>query len=223
MKILLAEDDKFLGEGLSMILRDNGYAVDLVMTGPEADLALSVAEYDLLILDLGLPKMDGLEVMRRARSRACAIPILILTARDGLEDRVAGLDLGANDYIGKPFELPELEARIRALLRKDLWSNRMEVSFSKLHFNTLTRVATIDGQPLELSARELSVLECLLQRLGRLVNKDQLAASMSSWDEDLSYNALGITIHRLRKKLEPFGITVRAVRGLGYRLETGET
>lgn len=222
MKILLAEDDKFLAEGLSMILRDNGYAVDLALTGSEADIALSIAEYDLLILDLGLPKMDGLEVMRRVRSRACAIPILILTARDGLEDRVAGLDLGANDYISKPFELPELEARIRALLRKDLWSNRTEVSFSKLQFNTVSRVANIDGQPLELSARELSVLECLLQRVGRLVNKDQLAASMSSWEEELSYNALGITIHRLRKKLEPFGITVRAVRGLGYRLETGE-
>lgn len=220
MKILLAEDDRFLAEGLSMILRDNGYAVDIAPTGPEADLALSVSEYDLLILDLGLPKMDGLEVMRRVRSRACSIPILILTARDRLEDRVAGLDLGANDYITKPFELPELEARVRALLRKDLWSNRTEVRFSKLEFNTVTRVARIDEQPLELSARELAVLECLLQRVGRLVNKDQLAASLSSWEEDLSHNALGITVHRLRKKLEQFGITVRAIRGLGYRLET---
>ena len=220
MKILLAEDDKFLAQGLSLILRDNGYAVDLASTGPEADMALTVNEYDLLILDLGLPKMDGLEVMQKMRSRGRSTPILILTARDRLEDRVMGLDLGANDYITKPFELPELEARIRALLRKDLWSNKTEVTFSKLHFNTVTRVATIDGATLELTARELAVLECLLQRIGRLVSKDQLAASLSNWDEDLSFNALGITVHRLRKKLEQGGITVRAVRGLGYRLET---
>lgn len=220
MKILLAEDDKYLAQGLSMILRDNGYAVDLAMTGPEADVALSVSEYDLLILDLGLPKMDGLEVMQRMKNRGISTPILILTARDRLEDRVQGLDLGANDYITKPFELPELEARVRALLRKDLWANRTEVTFSRLHFNTVSRTATVNSIPLDFTARELAVLECLLQRVGRLVSKDQLAASLSNWDEDLSFNALGITIHRLRKKLEQHQITIRAIRGLGYRLET---
>ncbi len=220
MKILLAEDDKLLAEGLSMILRDNGYMVDLASTGTDADYALTVSEYDLLILDLGLPKMDGLEVMRRMRSRGLSIPVLVLTARDSIEDRVAGLDCGANDYIGKPFEIPELEARIRALLRKDHWANRTEVSLGKLDFNTVSRVASVEGTPLELSARELALLECLLQRLGRLVNKEQLATLLSSWDEEITLNALGISVHRLRKKLEPHGITVRAIRGLGYRLET---
>lgn len=222
MKILLAEDDRFLADGLSMVLKDGGYSVDVAGTGVEADLALNVNAYDLLILDLGLPRMDGIEVIRRVRGRGQALPILILTARDSLNDRVLGLDIGANDYITKPFQVPELEARIRALLRKDVWGNRHEIVFEQLHFDTSSRVASVNGESLDLSARELALLEIFLQRLGRLVDKTKIASSLSNWEEDLTHNAVGITIHRLRKKLEIHGITISAVRGLGYRLEKAE-
>ncbi|MBX9567591.1 MAG: response regulator transcription factor [Candidatus Obscuribacterales bacterium] len=222
MKILLAEDDRFLADGLSMVLKDSGYAVDLAANGVEADLALNVNAYDLLILDLGLPKMDGIEVIKRVRGRGQSLPILVLTARDSLNDRVFGLDVGANDYITKPFQVPELEARIRALLRKDVWANRNEIVFEQLHYDTSTRIATVNGEILDLSAREVALLEIFLQRLGRLVDKSKIARALSNWEEDLSHNAVGITIHRLRKKLEAHGITISAVRGLGYRLEKAE-
>lgn len=219
MKILLAEDDSFLAEGLSMVLRDNGYSVDVEPNGLNADSAVGMNQYDLLILDLGLPKLDGLDVLKRIRGRGQTIPILILTARDRLEDRVKGLDLGANDYITKPFELPELEARIRALIRKESWSNHTEISFGNLTFNTVSRVAFIEGEPLELTAREVAVLEIFLQRVGATIPKDRLTDLLSSWDEEVSENAVGIIVHRLRKKLEPSDVTIRALRGLGYRLE----
>jgi DNA-binding response OmpR family regulator len=222
MKILLAEDDRFLADGLSMVLKDSGYSVDMAANGVEADLALNVNSYDLLILDLGLPRMDGIEVIKRVRGRGQSLPILVLTARDSLNDRVFGLDVGANDYITKPFQVPELEARIRALLRKDAWANRHEISFENLHYDTSTRVVTVNGEVLDLSAREIALLEIFLQRLGRLVDKAKIASILSNWEEDLTHNAVGITVHRLRKKLESYGITIRAVRRLGYRLEKAE-
>jgi DNA-binding response OmpR family regulator len=219
MRILIAEDDQLLADGLSMVLRDNGYAIDIAPTGADADAALMSGIYDLLILDLGLPSLNGLEILKRLRDREQTLPVLILTARDRLEDRVLGLDLGANDYITKPFALPELEARIRALLRKNLWSNRREITFGSLSFNTASRVVTANQQVLDLSARELAVLEILLQRLGQAVNKDQITDLVSSWDLEVTGNAIVIAIHRLRKKLEDHGITIKASRGLGYRLE----
>lgn len=219
MRILIAEDDQLLADGLSMILKDNGYAIDIAPTGTDADAALMSGIYDLLILDLGLPQLNGLEVLKRLRDREQELPVLILTARDRLEDRVSGLDLGANDYIAKPFQLPELEARIRALLRKNLWSNRTEISFGSLSFNTVTRVVTVNKQALELSARELAVLEILMQRLGQTVSKDLITDLISSWDAEVTENAIVITCHRLRKKLEEHAITIKASRGLGYRLE----
>lgn len=222
MKILVAEDDRFLADGLSMVLRDSGYSVDMAANGVEADLALNVNSYDLLILDLGLPRMDGIEVIKRVRGRGQSLPILVLTARDSLNDRVFGLDVGANDYITKPFQVPELEARIRALLRKDAWANRHDISFENLHYDTATRAVSANGEILELSAREIALLEIFLQRLGRLVDKAKIASILSNWEVDLTHNAVGITVHRLRKKLENYGITIRAVRGLGYRLEKAE-
>lgn len=219
MRILLAEDDRFLADGLLLVLKDGGYAVDVAATGIEADIALSETPYDLLILDLGLPKLDGMELLKRLRNRGQSLPVLILTARDRLEDRVSGLDLGANDYMTKPFQLPELEARIRALLRKDQWANRTEVSFGPLCFNTVTRTPTVDGTPIELSARELAILEIMIQRVGRIISKEHITDMLSSWDTEVTFNAIGIAVHRLRKKLEPFGITIRAIRGLGYRIE----
>lgn len=219
MRILLAEDDRFLADGLSLVLKDGGYAVDIACTGVDADIALTQTPYDLLILDLGLPKLDGMDLLTRLRNRGQTLPVLILTARDRLEDRVSGLDLGANDYMTKPFQLPELEARIRALLRKDQWANRTEVIFGPLSFNTVTRTPTVDGNPIELSARELAILEIMIQRIGRIISKDQITDLLSSWDTEITYNAIGIAVHRLRKKLEPHGITIRAIRGLGYRIE----
>lgn len=215
----MAEDDLFLADGLSMVLRDNGYLIDVVANGFDADTALANGPYDLLILDLGLPKVDGLELLKRIRARGQNLPVLVLTARDRLEDRVTGLDLGANDYLTKPFQLPELEARIRALLRKDQWANRTRIRFGALEFNTVTRVVQAEGQPLDLSARELAVLEIMLLRLGALVSKEQMIDQLSSWDSEITGNAVGISVHRLRKKLEKHGLTVNAVRGLGYRLE----
>lgn len=219
MRILIAEDDQLLADGLSMVLRDNGYAVDIAASGYEADAVLIDGPYDLLVLDLGLPKLDGIEVLKALRARGQTLPVLILTARDRLEDRVRGLDMGANDYLTKPFELPELEARIRALLRKDLWASRTQVAFGPLQFDTATRVAKVDGKEMVLSARELAVLEVMLQRLGRTVSRDQLTDMLSSWDSEVTGNAVVITVHRLRKKLEEFGLTIRSSRNLGYRLE----
>lgn len=219
MRILLAEDDRFLADGLSLVLKDGGYAVDVAATGIDADSALTQVPYDLLILDLGLPKLDGMELLKRIRNRGQLLPVLILTARDRLEDRVTGLDLGANDYLTKPFQLPELEARIRALLRKDQWANRTEVTFGPLTFNTVTRTPTVDGASIEVSARELAILEIMIQRIGRIVSKDQITDLLSSWDTEITFNAIGIAVHRLRKKLEPYGITIKAIRGLGYRIE----
>jgi len=219
MRLLLAEDDHFLADGLSMVLRDNGYAIDVVSSGLDAEGALNQGPYDLLILDLGLPKLDGLELLKRMRAKGQSIPVLVVTARDRLEDRIRGLDLGASDYITKPFEVPELEARVRALLRKDQWANLTKVVYGPLHFDTVNRTATVLGNALNLSARELAILEILLQRVGRVVSKEQLTDQLSSWDEEVTANAVGINIHRLRKKLEQYGLTINAARGLGYRLE----
>lgn len=222
MRLLLAEDDQFLADGLYIVLRDNGYAIDVVSNGDDADAALTDGPYDLVILDLGLPQLDGLDVLKRMRARGQTLPVIILTARDGLQDRVNGLDLGANDYITKPFAVPELEARVRALLRKEQWANLSEVSFGVLRFNTATREAAIENAILDLSAREVGVLEILLRRLGGIVSKEQLMDQLSSWDEEVTPNAVGINVHRLRKKLEPHGLTIRAIRGLGYRLEKSD-
>jgi two-component system OmpR family response regulator len=219
MRILLAEDDQFLANGLCMALGNSGYSVDRVGTGTEADLALNVTTYDLLILDLGLPQMDGLEVLKRLRSKGLRLPVLILTARDGLDDRVKGLDLGANDYLIKPFHLPELEARIRALLRKDHWGNKTEIVCGPIRFDTVARSCMINDQPLELSARELAVIEILLQNTGRVVNKTQITERLSSWDTEVTFNAIEIVMHRLRKKLDQSGFTIRTLRGLGYLIE----
>lgn len=220
MRVLLAEDDEVLSDGISKALRQCGYAVDHVDSGSDADHALTTAQFDLLILDLGLPRLDGLQVLQQLRSRGDRLPVLIVTARDGLQDRVAGLDHGADDYITKPFDLPELEARVRALLRRSQLGNNMEIVYGPLKFDTTGRHVAINDQPLELSAKEIAVLEVLLQKAGRVVSKEQLIEHMYGWDEEVSHNAIEVNVHRLRKKLEPDGVTIRAIRGLGYLLET---
>ena len=222
MRILIAEDDAIIADGLSRSLRQGGYAVDWAPNGLDADAALATASYDLLILDLGLPKLAGLEVLKRLRARNSQLPVLILTALDGTGDRVRGLDLGADDYMVKPFELAELEARVRALTRRSA-GTVPTIQHGALSYDSVGRVAHINGQALELSAREIGLLEILLTRMGRLVSKDQLVDHLCGWGEEVSHNAIEVYVHRLRKKLEVGGVKIATVRGLGYCLERPES
>ena len=219
MKILIVEDDPVLADGLTRSLRHADYAVDCVNNGNEADHVLAAQSYDLVILDLGLPGVDGFEVLRRLRRRGSAMPVLVLTARDALDDRVKGLDLGADDYMTKPFDLPELEARARSLIRRGQSGGASILTHGTLVLDTAGRRATLGGEPLDLSARELGVLEVLMMRSGRVVNKEQLADQLYGWDEEVGPNAIEVYVHRLRRKLEPAGVRIRTIRGLGYLLE----
>jgi two-component system OmpR family response regulator len=219
MRILLAEDDSVLADGLTRSLRQSGYAVDSVANGELADTALSNQDFDLLILDLGLPKMSGLDVLRRLRGRKSRIPVLILTAADSIEQRVNGLDLGADDYMAKPFALSELEARVRALTRRGTGGGPVLIQHGPLAYDQVGRSAFIGEEMLDLSARELGVLEILMQRCPRLVSKEQLVDHLCEWGEEVSNNAIEVYVHRLRKKLEAGGLRISTVRGLGYCLE----
>jgi two-component system OmpR family response regulator len=219
MRTLIAEDDAILADGLTRSLREAGYAVDWVKTGIEADSALAAAEFDLLILDLGLPKMAGLEVLKRLRGRDSHLPVLILTAQEGVESRVRGLDLGADDYLAKPFALAELEARVRALTRRGQAGAPTLITHGVLTYDTVGKIARVNGVPIELSARELALLEILVQRVGRMVSKEQLVDHLCEWGEEVSANAIEVYVHRLRRKLEAGAVKILTVRGLGYCLE----
>ena len=219
MRILLAEDDSVLADGLTRSLRQSGYVTDCVSNGQEADNALSAQDFDLLILDLDLPKMSGLDVLRKLRSRDSRIPVLILTAGDSVEQRVKALDLGADDYMAKPFALSELEARVRALTRRGAGGGPTIIKHGPLSFDQVGRIAYLHEHMLDLSARELGLLEVLLQRSGRLVSKDQLVDHLCEWGEEVSNNAIEVYVHRLRKKIETEGVRIATVRGLGYCLE----
>ena len=220
MRILIAEDDQVLADGLRRSLRNAGAVVDHVTNGSEADAALLTnTEFDLLILDLGLPRMHGLEVLKRLRARGQTLPVLILTAADGVEERVKGLDYGADDYMAKPFALSELEARVRALTRRGLGTASNAIHHGPLEYDQIGRTARLDGRLLDLSARELGLLEVLLQRAGRLVSKEQLVEHLCEWGEEVSHNAIEVYVHRLRKKIEQGPVRIATVRGLGYCLE----
>ena len=220
MRILIAEDDQVLADGLLRSLRGAGAAVDHVASGSEADAALMTNnEFDLLILDLGLPKMHGFEVLRKLRGRGSAVPVLILTAADSVEQRVKGLDLGADDYMAKPFALSELEARVRALTRRGAGGGPTVIRHGPLSFDQVGRIAYLNDHMLDLSARELGLLEVLLKRSGRLVSKEQLVDHLCEWGEEVSNNAIEVYVHRLRKKIESGGVRIATVRGLGYCLE----
>jgi two-component system OmpR family response regulator len=219
MRILIVEDDPTLADGLARSLGQSGYAIDRASNGEQANTMLQNAAYDLAILDLGLPKMDGTEVLKRLRQRGGRTPVLILTARDAIEDRVQGLDLGADDYLTKPFNLVELEARVRALIRRGQLGSNAALHCGNLEFDPSGRRATNGNTPIELSSRELGVLEVLMLRQNKVVNKEQIMEALCNWDEDLGDNAIEVYIHRLRKKLESSGARIRTIRGLGYLLE----
>jgi two-component system, OmpR family, response regulator len=220
VRILIAEDDAILADGLTHSLRNAGYLVDRVATGIEADAALATGEFDLLILDLGLPKMGGLEVLKRLRQRGSAVPVLILTAADGVDDRVRGLDMGADDYLSKPFALAELAARVRALTRRGHSAAAgPTLRHGDLSYDQIGKTAAIRGEMLDLSARELALLEIFLQRPGRMVSKDRIVDLLCQWGDELSANAVEVYIHRLRRKLESGDVKITTVRGLGYCLQ----
>ncbi len=217
VRLLLVEDHPELAEWIGKALRQTGYALDILGRGDHADQALTTEPYDLVILDLSLPRLDGLEVLRRLRDRGSMLPVLILTARSSIEDRVRGLNLGADDYLPKPFELAELEARIKALLRRSGGLvPRMHIG--RLEFDTNTRMVSIDGTPLSLTPRELAVFEALAARLGKPVTRETLFEKIFAFDAEAHVEAIEIYIHRLRKKLEGSGAVVTTLRGLGYVL-----
>jgi DNA-binding response OmpR family regulator len=214
MRLLLVEDDTMIGETVLDVLRAERFAVDWVRDGEMADQALRTEHYDLVLLDLGLPRRDGLDVLRALRARQDTVPVLIVTARDALEQRVAGLNAGADDYVLKPYELDELLARIHALIRRSTGRADPLVRWQDLTLNPVTHEATKAGQAVNLSAREWAVLEALMSRPGVVFSRAQLEEKLYSWKDDISSNAVEVYIHGLRKKLGP--AIIQNVRGLGY-------
>ncbi|MEO7072600.1 MAG: response regulator transcription factor [Rhodanobacter sp.] len=223
MRILLVEDESSIAAGLSSALRSSGHAVDQVGDGKLADAALRDHAYDLLILDLGLPLLDGSEVLRRLRGRGTGLPVLVITARANLNDRIQVLDLGADDYLVKPFALAEFEARVRALARRVASRGVPELTLGRLRLDLPGHRARLDDTPLELTAREFGLLEALVLRAERVTSRAQLIEALCDWDQGLTDNGLDIAIYRLRRKLQHSGVSVRTIRGLGYLLEESST
>ena len=216
MRLLLAEDDRMIGESVQRGLKQDGFAVDWVSDGRAAELALAENVHDLVVLDLGLPRKEGLDVLRSMRRRGDARPVLIVTARDAVADRVAGLDAGADDYLVKPFELTELAARIRALLRRSAGRAEPVVAYGDIELFPVTREVRVRGEPVALSPREFAVLEALLARPGAILSRAQLEEKLYVWNEEVESNAVEVHIHALRRKLGTE--TIRNVRGVGWMI-----
>ena len=219
MRVLLVEDNPILSRSLTDALTSAKLTVDCMHDGESADQVLRTQDYALVILDIGLPKLDGLEVLRRLRARRNAVPVLMLTAHGSVEERVRGLDLGADDYLAKPFALTELEARARALLRRSHGQEPLHAQCGTLLYDSVDRGFTLGGEPLALTPRERSVLEVLILRNGRAINKDTLSEKIFGLDESVNADAIEIYVHRLRKKLERSSVGIVTLRGLGYLLE----
>ena len=222
MRLLIVEDNETLAEWLAKLLRNDNYVVDCVNDGEAVIDGVDLQNYDLAMVDLGLPKIGGIDVIRHVRARGISIPILILTAKDALQSRVDGLNAGADDYLTKPFEIEELEARLRALLRRSNTTLRSELRFGPLSLDQNTRMFMLDGVHLHLSPREHAVLETLLRRAGAAVSKEALLESTYGFEDEVNLSAIEVHVHRLRKKLEDSTVSIATLRGLGYllRLET---
>lgn len=219
VRLLLVEDNEALADGLLAILRGSGYAVDVVGDGISALAAVTAESFDLVILDLNLPEMDGLDVLKAIRGRQNRAAVLILTARGTPEERVRGLDLGADDYLTKPFDVSELEARIRVLLRRQAGSRTSTVEFGSVTFDLTSRVFSASGTRIDIPSRERAVLETLFLRAGKVVSKEAIMQSLIGFDEDLSTNAIEQYVSRLRRRLTPHGLTVKTARGIGYYVD----
>lgn len=220
MKILLIEDDEVLADGLTHTLSDSGYKVTSAISGVYAEHLLQAQDFDLIILDLGLPDMDGLQLLRKLRIQKLPLPIMILTARDDMNVRIKGIREGADDYMTKPFELRELEARLQALVRRCYGGFSSTIEIGRLLLDTRNHQIQANGQFLSLSARESAVLEVLLIQANKVVSKDRIAQRLSSAGDALADNAIEVYIHRVRKHIEPYDVVIRTVRGLGYLLES---
>ncbi|GAB4265531.1 MAG: response regulator transcription factor [Methylomicrobium sp.] len=219
MNLLLIEDDPTLADGLTHTLKKSGYTVSCAASGRYADQLVEAQDFDLIVLDLGLPDIDGLELLRKFRSKKVSLPILILTAREDINDRIDGIRQGADDYMCKPFELRELEARIHALIRRCYGGFSNTITIGRLMLDTENHQVTADGQLLVLSAREAAVLEILMLQAGKVVCKDRIAQRLSADGDGLADNAIEVYVHRVRKRIESYGAVIRTVRGLGYLLE----
>jgi two-component system response regulator TctD len=219
VRILLVEDHLPLAESVAQALRAAGWTLDVLHDGVAAEHALASEEYALAVLDVGLPRLDGFEVLARLRARGKTLPVLMLTARGEVKDRVHGLNLGADDYLAKPFELSELEARVKALLRRSVLGGEQQQRCGPLVYDLGTRRFSLDDTLLQLTSREQAVLEALIARPGRVMSKEQLADQIFGLDQDASADAIEIYIHRLRKKLEGSSVRIVTFRGLGYLLE----
>jgi DNA-binding response OmpR family regulator len=218
VRILVVEDDALVADAIRRGLGEAGYAVDHVDSAERAGTALGAESFDLAVVDIGLPGADGLTLLQRMRRGGTAVPVLILTARDALADRVSALDLGADDYLVKPFALPELVARSRALIRRSRSAASAELVIGALRLDLAARRAEVDGTAVSLTRREWAVLECLALNIGRVVAKDRLLQAIANWDEDIGANAIEVYVSRLRTKLGG-AAPIRTVRGLGYRLD----
>lgn len=216
MRILLVEDDAMVGESLTRALLQNDHVVDWLRDGETAEAALSTHTFDIVLLDLGLPNRSGLDVLKQLRTRNNDVPVIILTAREAISERVAGLDAGADDYLVKPFALDELEARVRAVQRRH-WSNKKtQLECGALTLDPTTHQVTLHGKPVALSVREYQILHLLMRRPGAIVSRDKFEEQLYSWGEEIESNAIEVYIHRLRQKLNPK--LIHTVRGLGYQV-----
>lgn len=218
MRVLILEDDRLIGESVQHALGVAGFAADIVTNAEAARSALHAEAFDLVIADIGLPREDGLQFVRGLRARGKLVPILMLTARDGLTDRVTALDLGADDYLTKPFAVAELVARCRALIRRANAVASTKLTFGELHLDIAHKEASAGDRVLDLTQREWSILECLIFNAGRIVSKEKLMSSVVNWDDDLTPNAIEVYVSRLRAKLGE-AAHIRAVRGMGYRID----
>jgi len=217
MRILLVEDDKALGEGIRTALKPDGYTVDWLEDGASALHALSNESFELAILDLGLPRLDGLAVLKQLRAAANPVPVLVLTARDATADRIAGLDAGADDYLVKPFDVAELKARLRALLRRSFNRPQPTLDYRGIHLDPVSQAVSYQGQAVNLPRKEFLLLHELLAQPGRVLTRDKLQQALYGWDEELESNALEVHVHHLRKKFFPE--LIRTVRGVGYLVD----